>query len=169
MFKWLVWELFAKIISVGGQLFAKLSPQIVGFWSWNLHQILVFINLLYEYALIQCFVLKLKKMSVSFRTKTRINTDNGVLFHTPKIAKILFYVIFLNLATFLVNGQKIENLNFCNFLGCRIPKNLILRLFCIVNFFDISLLSWIKHPKNHIFAKYKIIFLPWTTFWVGVL
>ena len=77
----------------------------------------------------------------------------------PKNCKNFIFCNFLNLATFLVNGQKIENLNFCNFLGCRIPKNLILRLFCIVNFFDISLLSSIKDPQNHIFAKYQIIFL----------
>ena len=87
----------------------------------------------------------------------------------PQNCKNLIFCNFLELSHIFGQWSKDQKLNFLQFLGYRIPKNIILRLFCVVKFFDISPLSSIKHPKNHIFAKYQTIFSPWTTFWVGVL
>ena len=40
----------------------------------------------------------------------------------PKNCTNFIFCNFLNLATFMVNGQKIENLNSCNFWGVEYQK-----------------------------------------------
>ena len=60
---------------------------------------------------------------------------------------------FHHLPKMWLSSIEIPKIKFLQFWGSRIPKNLILRLF-------LRPLTSIKHPKNHIFAKYQTISSP---------
>ena len=99
-----------------------------------------------------CFIQLRGLISKNFTTQKSLRIIFFGILH-PQNCKNLIFCNFLELSHIFGQWSKDQKLNFLQFLGYRIPKNIILRLFCVVKFFDISPLSSIKHPKNHIFAK----------------
>ena len=114
-----------------------------------------------------CFIELRGLISKNFTTQKSLRIIFfGILY--PKNCKKFNFWSFDHWPKMWLSSKKLQKIRFLQFWGCRIPKNIILRLFCVVKFFDISPLSSIKHPKNHILQNTNQFFAPELHFGGGV-